>query len=180
MSRIGKKTIEIPQGVEVKLSKREIKVKGPKGELTRLIPLELEVSLEEKELKVSPRKKTKNSAALWGLWRSLISNMIEGVTEGFEKKLEVNGVGYRANLEGKKLVLHLGFSHPVEIEAPEGIEFKVERNLISVSGIDKQLVGQIAAKIRSKKKPEPYKGKGIKYVDEVIRRKAGKKAVGTE
>ncbi len=184
MSRIGKKTIEIPQGVEVKLTDRltgrEVKVKGPKGELTQLIPLELEVSLEEKELKVSPRRKTKNSAALWGLWRSLISNMIEGVTEGFEKKLEVNGVGYRVNLEGKKLVLHLGFSHPIEIEAPEGIEFKVEKNLISVSGIDKQLVGQIAAKIRSKKKPEPYKGKGIKYIDEVIRRKAGKKTVGTE
>ncbi len=180
MSRIGKKPIEIPEGTQVRIDKGDIIVKGPKGELTQLLPLELEVSIKDNKLEVKPKKKTKNSSALWGLFRSLIFNMIEGVNQGFEKKLEINGVGYRAALEGKKLVMSLGFSHPVEMEAPEGIEFNVEKNIITISGIDKQLVGQAAAEIRSKKKPEPYKGKGIKYIDEVIRRKAGKKAVGSE
>jgi large subunit ribosomal protein L6 len=180
MSRIGKQPITIPDNVEVKIDKGEIKLKGPKGELTQAIPDEIEVTIKEKEIVVALKKKTKNSPALWGLLRTLIFNMIQGVTEGYEKQLEIEGVGYRATLQGNKLVLNIGFSHPVEIEAPAGIEFKVERNLITVSGIDKQLVGQVAAEIRSKRKPEPYKGKGIHYVGEVIRRKAGKKTAGTE
>ena len=187
MSRIGKKPIIIPKGVEVKIDKGEVVVKGNKGELSQTIPSQFELSLGAssgdplaKELVITPKKKSKNSFALWGLHRSLISNMVQGVGEGFEKKLEIHGVGYRAVVEGKTLVLSLGLSHPVKIEAPENIEFKVDKNVITVSGVDKQLVGQIAAKIRDQKKPEPYKGKGIKYEDEVIRKKAGKKAVTAE
>ncbi|MBU1289895.1 50S ribosomal protein L6 [Patescibacteria group bacterium] len=180
MSRIGKKIIIIPENVEVKFDKGEVVVKGSKGELSQLIPLELEISIKDKELLVTPKRKGKDASALWGLIRSLIANMIQGVSEGFEKQLEINGVGYRVVLEGKTLVLSLGLSHSVKIEAPEKIEFKVEKNIITVSGIDKQAVGQIAAKIRDQKKPEPYKGKGIRYIDEVIRRKSGKKAAGSE
>lgn len=180
MSRIGKQPIQIPENVEVKIIQDGIKVKGPKGELNQSIPSQIEVALKEKELVVTPRQKTKETPALWGLFRSLIFNMVQGVSQGFEKKLEIEGVGYRASLQGNKLVLNLGFSHPIEIEAPEGIEFKVDKNIITVSGIDKQLVGQMAAKIRAQRKPEPYKGKGIHYLGEVIRRKAGKKAAGTE
>jgi len=183
MSRIGKQPITIPDGVEVKVDKAaggEIRIKGPKGELVRPVPDEIEVAIKDKEIVVGIKKKTNNAPALWGLLRTLIANMIEGVTQGFEKKLEIEGVGYRAALENDKLILSLGFSHPVEIKAPDGIEFKVEKNLITVSGIDKQLVGQVAADIRSKRKPEPYKGKGIHYLGEEIRRKAGKKVVGTE
>lgn len=187
MSRIGKKPIIIPESVKVEIKGENVIVKGNKGELSQIVPSLFELSLKDssndsqiKELVIAPKRKGKNSSALWGLFRSLISNMIHGVDEGFEKKLEINGVGYRAILEGKTLVLSLGLSHPVKIEAPENIEFKVEKNIITVSGIDKQLVGQMAAEIRDQKKPEPYKGKGIKYIDEVIRRKAGKKAVGSE
>jgi len=180
MSRIGKQLIQIPENVEVKISQDEIKIKGPKGELNQSIPSQIEVTLKEKELIVTPRQKTKETPALWGLFRSLIFNMVQGVSQGFEKKLEIEGIGYRASLQGNKLVLNLGFSHPIEIEAPAGIEFKVDKNIITVSGIDKQLVGQLAAKIRAQRKPEPYKGKGIHYLGEVIRRKAGKKAVSTE
>jgi len=135
---------------------------------------------ENMELSIKPIKESKDKSALWGLFRSLIFNMIKGVTEGFEKKLEVNGVGFRVAVQDNKLVLNLGFSHPIEIKTPEGISFEVEKNIITVSGIDKQMVGQVAANIREQKKPEPYKGKGIRYIDEIIRRKAGKKAVGTE
>jgi len=180
MSRIGKQSIIIPEGVEVKISDHQIGVKGPKGELTQSIPPQIEITLEGKELLVTLRKKTKDSSALWGLLRALIFNMVKGVSEGFEKKLEIEGVGYRASLQDNKLILNLGFSHPVEVAAPEEIEFKVDKNIITISGIDKQLVGQIAAKIRAFRKPEPYKGKGIHYLGEVIRRKAGKKAVSTE
>ena len=187
MSRIGKKPIIIPSNVEVRMDKGEVLVKGSKGELSQLIPLELEISIKDssnnssmKELLVAPKRKGKDISALWGLIRSLLANMVQGVSEGFEKQLEINGVGYRAVVEGKTLVLSLGLSHPVKIEAPEKIEFKVAQNIITVSGIDKQLVGQMAAEIRSQKKPEPYKGKGIKYVDEVIIRKSGKKVVGSE
>jgi large subunit ribosomal protein L6 len=180
MSRIGKQPIQIPEGVEVKINDQNIVVKGPKGELTRIIRPELKVELKGKEIWVTPVKKTKNTSALWGLTRVLIFNMIEGVTKGFEKKLEIEGVGYRASVQGNKLVLNLGFSHPVEIEPPKGIEIKADKNIITVAGIDKQLVGQVAANIRAKRKPEPYKGKGIRYMGEVIRRKAGKKAVATE
>ena len=180
MSRIGKQPIQIPANVQVNISQDEVKIKGPQGELNQSIPSQLKLILEEQELKVIPQGKSKNTSALWGLFRSLIFNMVQGVSQGFEKKLEIEGVGYRASLQGNKLILNLGFSHPIEIEAPEGIEFKVDKNIITVSGIDKQLVGQLAAKIRDQRKPEPYKGKGIHYLGEVIRRKAGKKAVGTE
>lgn len=180
MSRIGKQPIEIPEGVEIKIDQGEIKVKGPKGELVQDIPREIEIVVEEKKIIVKLKKKTTNAPALWGLLRSLIFNMIEGVTQGFEKQLEIEGVGYRVALEDNKLILSLGYSHPVNVEAPDGIEFKVDKNLITISGIDKQLVGQVAAYIRAKKKPEPYKGKGIHYFGEVIRRKAGKKTTGTE
>jgi len=188
MSRIGKKPILIPKNVEIKINGDEISAKGPKGELSLSWPSELSVSLKEsgaegkegKELTIGVKKKTKRSPALWGLFRSLAFNLVLGVSEGFEKKLEINGVGYRASVEGKKIILNIGFSHPVEVEAPNGIEFKVEKNIITVSGADKQLVGQTAAKIRAQRKPEPYKGKGIKYLDEVIRRKSGKKVAGSE
>ncbi len=180
MSRIGKQSIIIPENVEVKIDKNQIIIKGPQGQLEQLLPPQIELIQEKASLAVKPRKESKKTRALWGLWRSLIFNMIEGVTKGFEKKLEINGVGYRVSLQGNKLILNIGFSHPVEIEAPEGIKFEVDKNIITVFGADKQIVGQTAAKIRAQRKPEPYKGKGIKYLDEVIRRKAGKKAVGTE
>lgn len=187
MSRIGKKTIIIPKDVEVKINDGEVVVKGKKGELSQKVSHQFELSLSASsddssinELIITPKNKEKDSFALWGLFRSLIFNMVQGVNEGFEKKLEINGVGYRAIVEGKTLVLSLGLSHPVKIEAPENIEFKVEKNVITVSGIDKQLIGQIAAKIRDQKKPEPYKGKGIKYADEIIRRKTGKKTASSE
>lgn len=180
MSRVGKQPIQIPEGVEVKLDNDFVIVKGSKGELKNEIRSEIKVEIKDKEIKLKPVKFHKGTQALWGTYRSHIANMIEGVTKGFEKKLEIQGVGYRANLEGKDLVLSLGFSHPIKMKAPEGIEFKVEKNAITISGIDKQLVGQVAAEIRSKRKPEPYKGKGIRYEGEVVRRKAGKKVVGTE
>lgn len=180
MSRIGKQPIQVPAGVEVKIEDGEIEIKGPKGQLIQQFGPEVKLELKDKELIISQAKKTKKTPALWGLYRALIFNMIEGVTQGFTKKLEIEGVGFRAEVKGNKLVLSIGLSHPVEIEAPESIDFKVEKNTIVVTGIDKQLVGQLAADIRAKKKPEPYKGKGIRYENEIIRRKAGKKAVASE
>ncbi len=186
MSRIGKKPIIIPSEVQVNLTQDEITIKGPKGELKRELPDILkfkEKTLEDntgKEIIIKPRKESKKDYALWGLYRSLIANMINGVINGFEKKLEIVGVGYRAEVQGDKIVLNIGFSHPVEIKAPQGIEFKVEKNLITISGIDNQLVGQVAAEIRAIRKPEPYKGKGIRYQGEQVRRKAGKKASSGE
>ncbi len=180
MSRIGKKPIQIPEGVEVKIEGNLIMVKGPKGELKNQIRSEIKIEAKDKEIEFKPATFHKGVSALWGTSRSLVANMIEGVTKGFEKTLEIEGVGYRANLDGKDLVLNLGYSHPVKIKTPQGIEFKVEKNTIKVSGIDKQLVGQVAAEIRAKRKPEPYRGKGIRYQGEVIRRKIGKKAVATE
>lgn len=177
MSKIGKQPIVIPDKVEVKIENGEIWVKGPKGELRQKMHPQISVDLKGQMIEVSPRQTTKQSAALWGLIRALVFNMVKGVTEGFEKKLEIEGVGYKAAAEENKLILSLGFSHLVVVEMPVGIEFKVEKNMITVSGIDKQLVGQTAASIRAKKKPEPYKGKGIHYQGEVIRRKAGKKAM---
>ena len=176
MSQIGKKPIEIPEKVEVKIEGRAILVRGPKGELSREILPEINVALQDKNLLVSPKIKTKRAKAFWGLTRTLIDNLIKGVTVGYEKKLEMKGVGYRANTEGNDIILHLGFSHPVKIESPEGIKFLVEKNIITVSGIDKELVGQIAAKIRRVRPPEPYKGKGVRYLGELVRRKVGKKA----
>ena len=180
MSRIGKKPIEIPQGVEVKLSQNDlgafvVDVKSGKNNLTVEIPISVKVEQKDKEIICTVAKpEDKKQRSLWGLSRTLINNAILGVTEGFSKELEINGVGFKAALQGKKLVLNVGFSHPVEYDIPEGITIEVDKNQIKVSGISKQLVGQTAAEIRSVKKPEPYKGKGIKYADETIRRKAGK------
>ena len=177
MSRLGKLPIEIPTGTQAKIENNFIIVKGSKGELKQELNNLVKVEVLEKEIKVSIKnEKVKKERAFWGLYRSLINNMVQGVETGFEKKLEVNGVGYRIALAGKKLTLNVGYSHPVDFELPEGITGAVEGNVITISGIDKQLVGEVAAKIRKIKKPEPYKGKGIKYIDEVIRRKEGKTA----
>jgi large subunit ribosomal protein L6 len=177
MSRIGKNPIKIPEGVEVKIEGRELTVKGPKGELKQKIhPL---VSIEEKDKKIVVNVKqpdNKRQRAFWGLFASLINNMIEGVTKGYEKKLEVNGVGYRVELKDDTLILNVGYSHPIEYKLPQGITATVDKNLITISGIDKQQVGEVAAQIRKIRKPEPYKGKGIKYEDEIIIRKVGKAA----
>ena len=176
MSRIGRMPIAIPAGVTVDIAENnQVTVKGPKGTLERVLPAEITITKEGEEVKVTRPNDLKKMKSLHGLTRTLIHNMIIGVTEGYEKRLEVNGVGYRAAKQGKKLTLSLGYSHPVEMEDPEGIEVTVDgQNLIIVKGIDKEKVGQYAAEIREKRAPEPYKGKGIKYVDEVIRRKVGK------
>ncbi len=176
MSRIGKNPIKIPDKVEVSVNGDEVVVKGPKGELSIKKNPALDVRVDDGSVVVSLKEDSRQNRAFWGLTRSLIANMVEGVLNGHQKSLEVEGVGYKVELKGNKLVMALGFSHPVEFEAPEGITFSVEKNKITVSGIDKALVGQTAANIRKLKKPEPYKGKGIRYEGEVIRRKAGKKA----
>ena len=175
MSRIGKMPIAIPAGVTVDVAENNtITVKGPKGTLTRVLSPDMEIKLEGAEVVVNRPNDLKRSKSLHGLTRTLIHNMVVGVTQGYEKVLEINGVGYKAAKEGKKLVLNLGYSHPVNMTDPDGIESTVDNNRIVVKGIDKEKVGQYAAEIRDKRRPEPYKGKGIKYVDEVIRRKAGK------
>ena len=176
MSRIGKMPIAIPAGVTVDVAENnKVTVKGPKGELTRVLPTEMEIKVEGAEVTVSRPNDLKKMKSLHGLTRTLINNMVVGVTTGFEKKLEINGVGYRAAKSGKKLNLTLGYSHPVEMDDPEGVETVVDgTNVIFVKGIDKEKVGQYAAEIRDKRRPEPYKGKGIKYADETIRRKVGK------
>ena len=176
MSRIGRMPIAIPTGVTVTIAENnKVTVKGPKGTLERVLPAEMEIKLEGSEVTVTRPNDLKKMKSLHGLTRTLINNMVIGVSEGYEKKLEVNGVGYRAQKQGKKLVLSLGYSHPVEMEDPEGLETVVDgTNIIVVKGIDKEKVGQYAAEIRAKRSPEPYKGKGIKYADEVIRRKVGK------
>ena len=176
MSRIGKMPIAIPAGVTVEIAENnKVTVKGPKGTLERVLPSEMDIKMEGSEIVVSRPNDLKKMKSLHGLTRTLIHNMVIGVTEGYEKKLEVNGVGYRAQKQGKKLVLSLGYSHPVEMEDPEGLETVLDgQNIIVVKGIDKEKVGQYAAEIRAKRAPEPYKGKGIKYADEVIRRKVGK------
>ncbi len=181
MSRIGKKPIELPNGVKANLKDLTLSVTGPKGALVVLLHPRVKVAVSDKEIVVDiEHKENKLEKSLWGLTRSLIANAVLGVVSGFEKKLEIVGVAYRGTVAGKKMNLSLGFSHPVEVDIPEGITVVIEKNTITISGIDKQLVGEFAAKIRSLKKPEPYKGKGIKYSDEVVRRKAGKvvKAVG--
>ena len=180
MSRIGKKPIPIPEDVEVEITDSTVKVKGPKGELQREILSEIKVEKKGREILVMPGQETKRTKAFWGLVRALIFNMVKGVKEGYEKKLEIEGVGYRAKLEGEDLVLQVGFSHPVKIKQEEGIKFSVEKNIITVLGIDKELVGQVAAKIRAVRPPEPYKGKGIKYLGEYVQRKAGKKVASAE
>ncbi len=181
MSRLGKKPIQIPEGVEVKIENDLILVKGPKGELSRNFNPVINIEVKEEGVVLSPKSEEESSQtmALWGTYSSHIKNMITGVTEGFVKNLLIEGVGFKVQLSGEKLILNLGFSHTIEMEVPKGIEMKVEKNKIEISGIDKELVGETAAKIRAYKKPEPYKGKGIRYEDEVVRRKAGKKVVGT-
>ena len=176
MSRIGRMPVAIPAGVTVTIAENNnVTVKGPKGTLVRDLPVEMEIKEEDGHIVVTRPNDLKKMKSLHGLTRTLIHNMIHGVTEGYEKKLEVNGVGYRAQKQGKKLTLSLGYSHPVEMEDPEGIETVLEgQNIIIVKGISKEKVGQYAAEIREKRRPEPYKGKGIKYADEVIRRKVGK------
>ncbi len=175
MSRIGKNPINIPKNVTIEFQDSIVKVKGPKGELSQQIADEVQIKQENGQLIVERKSETKKHRALHGLSRALIANMVEGVTNGFEKKLELVGVGYRAQMQGPKLVINIGFSHPVEVNPPQGIEFEVPApTRISVRGINKQLVGNTAAHIRAIRKPEPYKGKGIKYENETIQRKVGK------
>jgi len=178
MSRLGKLPIELKDGTQAKIEKGFVIVKGPKGELKQAIHDLVKVVISDKEIVVKVKKENdKQQKSLWGLSRSLINNMVVGVNEGYVKKLEINGVGFKAAVSGQELTLNLGFSHPVIYNVPAGITVQVEGNIVSISGIDKQLVGEVAATIRKIKKPEPYKGKGIKYIDEVIRRKAGKAAI---
>lgn len=175
MSRIGKVPVPVPSGVDVKIDGRDVRVKGPKGELSRTLPEGVSARLEGSEVIVDRDDETRRCRSMHGLSRTLIHNMVIGVTEGYEKKLEIVGTGYRVLSRGKDLELQLGFSHPVPFKAPEGITFNVESaNKFSVVGIEKELVGEIAARIRKIKKPEPYKGKGIRYAGEQILRKAGK------
>lgn len=179
MSRLGKKPIEIPEGVTVKFVDNEIIVKGPLGELKQKLHKAVNVEVEGKNVKITVENpEEKKNKEQWGLASSLVKNMLLGVKTGFEKKLEINGVGYKAAVSGEKLVLNLGFSHPYDFVIPKGIKILVEKNIVTISGFDKQLVGEVAAQIRKIRKPEPYKGKGIKYSDEVIRRKAGKVVKG--
>lgn len=175
MSRIGKLPIVVPAGVKVGYSNKEVSVEGPKGKLKLSVRPEIDIETNGNEISVVRKSDEKLDKSLHGLYRVLVNNMVVGVSKGFEKKLEINGTGFKANVAGKKLVLNLGYSHPVELEIPEGIKITVEENTkLTISGVDKHLVGHIASVIRDKRPPEPYKGKGIKYIDEVIRRKAGK------
>ena len=175
MSRIGRLPVVVPAGVTVEVKENNyVVVKGSKGTLERNLPVEMDIKVEDGQVVVTRPTDLKKMKALHGLTRTLIHNMVVGVSEGYQKVLEVNGVGYRAQKQGKKLVLSLGYSHPVEMEDPEGLETTVDGNKITVKGISKEKVGQYAAEIREKRRPEPYKGKGIKYADEVIRRKVGK------
>jgi large subunit ribosomal protein L6 len=181
MSRIGKKLIEIPQGVTVEINGQNLKTKGPKGELAITIHEDIVVEVKDGKVLVAPKRTLiKSKRGLWGLYRALIFNMVEGVNKGFEKKLEIEGVGFKAAVQGDELVMNLGFVNPVKIKKPEGITFLVEKNVVTVSGISKEVVGQVSAEIRASKKAEPYKGKGIKYQGEKIRRKEGKKVVAAK
>jgi large subunit ribosomal protein L6 len=177
MSRIGKKPIQIPEGVTVQVAPGRVSVKGPKGELSQVVSPEMKVEQNDGVLTVERPTDRGEHRALHGLTRSLIANMVEGVTDGFERRLEIQGVGYRARLQGKALELALGYSHPVKLAAPDGIEFEVPRPTeVIVRGIDKQLVGETAAQVRKSRPPEPYKGKGVRYAGEHVRRKVGKRA----
>jgi large subunit ribosomal protein L6 len=176
MSKIGQLPIQIPNGVTVEINGSTVGVNGTKGKLSIVVNDLIKLKQEEGNLLVSVTKETKFAKSIWGTTRKLIDNMIKGVNEGWSKQLELVGTGYRAEVQGNTLVLTVGYSHPIKIEAPDGISFKVEKGIITVDGIDRQVVGQISANIRSSRPPEPYKGKGVKYVDEVIRRKAGKAA----
>jgi large subunit ribosomal protein L6 len=175
MSRIGRLPVAIPSNVDVTIDGRQLTVKGPKGTLTRSLHPDMTVSQEDGTIVVTRPTEQKSHKQLHGLTRTLVNNMVVGVTDGYRKGLEITGVGYRAALNGRKLQLNLGYSHPIEIDPPEGIDFEVENpTRLAVVGIDKELVGQVAAQVRSTRKPEPYKGKGVRYAGEVVRRKAGK------
>lgn len=175
MSRIGKRPITVPAKVQVAIDGTKVVVKGPKGELSRDLPANVIVSQEGETLLVTRRDETRTSRQMHGLSRTLVANMVEGVSQGFQRRLEIQGVGYRAQLQGRNLVLNIGYSHQVQIEPPDGVQFAVENNTnVIVSGYDKEVVGNTAAKIRAVRPPEPYKGKGIRYAGEVVRRKAGK------
>jgi large subunit ribosomal protein L6 len=175
MSRIGKRPISIPSKVSVAIDGQSVLVKGPKGELSRVLPNEVEVSQEGETVVVKRRDESRAARQRHGLSRTLVANMVEGVSQGFQRRLEIIGVGYRAAVQGKNLNLSMGFSHPVQIEPPDGIQFAVENNTnVTVTGIDKEIVGNTAARIRAVRPPEPYKGKGIRYFGEVVKRKAGK------
>ncbi len=177
MSRIGKLPIELTSGTEAKIEGQILTVKGPKGQLTQEFNNKVKVEVADNQIRVTIVDiSSKEQRAYWGLYRSLFANMVEGVNNGFEKKLEVNGVGYKVAGGDNKLTLNLGYSHPINFDLPEGVKAEIAGNIITIKGIDKQLVGETAAQIRKLRKPEPYKGKGIKYIDEVIRRKAGKSA----
>ena len=175
MSRIGKRPITIPSKVTVDINGSHVAVKGPKGELSRVLPDAVTVEKEGETVLVKRKDESRSSRQLHGLSRTLVANMVDGVSQGFQKRLEIQGVGYRAQVQGRNLVLSMGFSHPVQIEPPAGIQLEVQNNTnVIVSGFDKELVGNMAAKIRDVRPPEPYKGKGIRYAGEVVRRKAGK------
>jgi len=175
MSKIGKKPIDLPKGVELKIDGNSVSVKGPKGELKRTFDNSVLISVADNSVTIS-LKEGRDEAAIWGLTRALLANMIKGVSDGFEKNLEFEGVGYKANVKGETLELNLGYSHPIILEIPAGLTVKVEKSVIKVGGINNESVGKFAAEIKSKRLPEPYKGSGIRYQGEVIRRKAGKKA----
>ncbi|MBL7156263.1 MAG: 50S ribosomal protein L6 [Candidatus Pacebacteria bacterium] len=177
MSRIGKQPIKIPEGVEVKIDKQKIAIKGPKGELIRNVRPEIKIEIKDNYILVSEKTITKNSKAFWGLERALLQNMVIGVLTGFEKQLEIRGIGYKAKMEGEKIILETGFSHSTEIIPEKEIKIEVNKNIISISGIDKVKVGQMAAKIRKVRPPDRYKGKGIRYLGEEIKLKPGKKAI---
>ncbi|NJM98153.1 MAG: 50S ribosomal protein L6 [Phormidesmis sp. RL_2_1] len=175
MSRIGKQPVPVPKGVTVTINDQTVTVKGSKGELSRELPSEIAFVQEGEEILVTRRNDSRNAKQRHGLVRTLIANMVEGVSKGYEKKLEIQGVGYRASLQGQKLVMALGYSHPVEFDPPAGIQFAVEKNTsVTITGIDKEVVGNTAATIRAARPPEPYKGKGVRYLGEQVRRKAGK------
>ncbi len=179
MSRIGKKQIKIPEGVEIKVESGRVAVKGPKGELEKEFPKNLDIQIQDGSVSVTPTECGDKNSEIWGLGRALLATMIKGVSDGFEKVLEFSGVGFKAQVNGENLELNLGFTNPVVIKAPKGVAFQVEKNLIKVIGADKEAVGHVAALIRASRPPEPYKGTGIKYKDEIIIKKAGKKAVTT-
>jgi len=174
MSRVGKKPVEIPEKVKVEYKDKVVTVKGEMGTLTSMVNPSIDLDIKEKFILVTMEKETRPNMALQGLTRSLVANMIKGVTKGFERSLEINGIGYRAEVKGNTIVFNLGYSHPINFELPKGISASVDRSIVKISGIDNQLLGQTAATIRKLRPPEPYKGKGIKYVEERIRRKAGK------
>ncbi len=179
MSRIGKKLIQIPQDVDVEISGRKVAVKGPKGELEKEFPAALDIKKVGDSVSVGLKENVRKNSRFWGLGRALLAVMIKGVSQGFEEVLEFSGIGFKAQVKGENLELNLGFTNPVIIKAPKGVSFQVEKNLIKVTGMDKEAVGHAAALIRASRPPEPYKGTGIKYKDEIIIKKAGKKAVAT-